>query len=665
MFSSNGSQVSASNAFIEDVFSTYTYAGQNSNQQIINNINTQYPANALIWIKERTGTSSADGRHILGTTSFGTNLQLCSNSTDGITPGQDGGINAFNTDGFTVKYAWNANESGSTYASWTFKATPKFFDIVAYTGTGSARTIAHSLGIAPGMIIVKATSTSGSWHTYHRSLGASYKINLNDTNSASASNGWNNTSPTASVFTLGGDGYAVNDIGVTYVAYLFAHNAGGFGLTGADNAISCGTVTGNGTTPNTFVYLGYEPQWILLKDYVDGGSWYIIDNMRGFPVTGGSHPVLLPNDSSAEIAGFDRAHPQATGFNLGNNDANTYIYVAIRRGPMRVPTVGTSVYNAIARTGTGATTSTSGVGFPPDLALLTSKDGGSYGYVAPFFDRLRGDTKFLISSSTASENTYSSIPFGMNGVTFPAGSEVNGSGNTYIDWYFKRAPGFFDIVCYTGDNVSTSYHDSTPRAITHNLKVVPEIVIIKCRSNASTDWPVNFYPTVPTPGAYPYTNHVKLNADSAHTDSSMFGQQDTHPNTTSTFTVGWNDSTNRTSRTYVAYLFATCPGVSKVGYYVGVGAGTAVTVDCGFAAGPRFVLVKGASGGGSWYVWDSTRGITGGNDPYLFLNSSAAEVTNTDYINTTSTGFQITSSAPGSGQALNALAVRYLFIAIA
>ena len=188
----------------------------------------------------------------------------------------------------------------------------------------------------------------------------------------------------------------------------------------------------------------------------------------------------------------------------------------------------------------------------------------------------------------------------------------------------------------------------------------PGIVIIKCRSTASTDWPVNAWPLA---GTTSYTGHLKLNTDSSNSDSSMFGYPNT--NTSSTFAVGWNDSTNRTGRTYVAYLFATCPGVSKVGFYIGAGAGTAVTVDCGFAAGPRFVLVKGANVGGGWYVWDSARGITAGNDPYLFLNTVAAQVVNTDYINSTGTGFQITSSAPGSGQSLNTYGYRYLFLAIA
>jgi len=107
-------------------------------------------------------------------------------------------------------------------------------------------------------------------------------------------------------------------------------------------------------------------------------------------------------------------------------------------------------------------------------------------------------------------------------------------------------------------------------------------------------------------------------------------------------------------------LFATVPGISKVGSYSGTGSN--VDVDCGFTSGARFVLVKRTDSTGDWYVWDSARGIVAGNDGYLLLNSNAAEVTSTDYIDPLSSGFTITSTAPA---ALNASGGSYLFLAIA
>ena len=96
--------------------------------------------------------------------------------------------------------------------------------------------------------------------------------------------------------------------------------------------------------------------------------------------------------------------------------------------------------------------------------------------------------------------------------------------------------------------------------------------------------------------------------------------------TSTTITLGGTAATyNASGATYVAYLFATCPGVSKVGNYTGNG--SSQTINCGFAAGSRFVLIKRTDDLGDWYVWDSARGIVAGNDPYLTLNTTAAEVT--------------------------------------
>jgi hypothetical protein len=126
------------------------------------------------------------------------------------------------------------------------------------------------------------------------------------------------------------------------------------------------------------------------------------------------------------------------------------------------------------------------------------------------------------------------------------------------------------------------------------------------------------------------------------------------------FTVDVGFRVNRSGSNLVAYLFATCAGVSKVGSYTGTGA--TQTINCGFAAGARFVLIKRTDSTGDWYVWDTARGIVSGNDSYLLLNSTAAEVTSTDYIDTYSAGFEISSTAPA---AINANGGSFIFFAVA
>lgn len=118
---------------------------------------------------------------------------------------------------------------------------------------------------------------------------------------------------------------------------------------------------------------------------------------------------------------------------------------------------------------------------------------------------------------------------------------------------------------------------------------------------------------------------------------------------------------NGSGDTYIAYLWATVTGISKVGSYTGTGSD--LNVDCGFSAGARFILIKRTdSSSDGWYIYDSARGIVAGNDPYVLLNSTNAEVTNTDYIDPLSSGFTVTSSAPAD---LNASSGTYIFLAIA
>jgi len=177
-------------------------------------------------------------------------------------------------------------------------------------------------------------------------------------------------------------------------------------------------------------------------------------------------------------------------------------------------------------------------------------------------------------------------------------------------------------------------------------------MIVKCRSNVIDGWMI-YSATLPA------SSKMILNRDYAELAGETTTWNSTRP-TASVFSVGTEANVNNSGYTYVAYLFATCAGVSKVGSYTGTG--TTQTINCGFTAGSRFVLIKRTDSTGDWYVWDSARGIVAGNDPYLLLNTTDAEVTGTDYIDTAATGFEISSTAPA---AINASAGTFIFLAIA
>jgi hypothetical protein len=291
---------------------------------------------------------------------------------------------------------------------------------------------------------------------------------------------------------------------------------------------------------------------------------------------------------------------------------------------------------AATRAATGGTSSTLAFtsNFPVDMFFQMDRNGAGLAQLVG--DRLRG-SNWLQTAATSAEFS-STWKFDSNKGVYPA--ETLSDTSQWGAEMFRRAPSFFDEVCYTGS--------SSTQTVTHNLGVAPELIIVKKRSGGTArGWAV--YPNDPL-------KRLILNSDvAASFDQSYWN--DTAA-TSSVFTVASSDAVNGSGFTFVAYLFATCAGVSKVGSYTGTDA--LQTINCGFTSGARFVLIKKTSGAGDWYVWDTARGIGSGNDPYLLLNTTAAEVTASNDIGPSSTGFEIPATS-----FLNVTGATYIFLAIA
>lgn len=640
--------------YIEDVFSTYLYNGTSATQTITNNIDLSGKG-GLVWIKMR----SAGYYPKLYDTSRGVNKAL-NTATDGAEATETNGITAFNSSGFTMGNSTYINDMSNIFASWTFREQPKFFDVVTFTTTGAAtQTINHNLLSAPGCIVVKDIANAGtSWMVYHRAIDASapqdYRIFLNLTSARNADNAWGNTAPTSTQFTVGG---SISGTASTYVAYLFAHNAGGFGLTGTDNVITCGTFsTDSGGASTAPINLGYEPQWVMTKNSSGGSAWRMFDNMRGMPV--GRYTALLQAQSySDEITNTNYCNPTATGFTVaGHEGLADFIYIAIRRGPMATPTSGTSVFDIQQYTGTQS--SNPGVArnitttIRSDVNITSAKTPGFD--IGVFFDRLRGCNKYIGSNSTNAEGTMpGSVAYEFwNNKYILGGYYLDYTGYQYVNYSLQRAPSFFDEVCYTGTGTSGQTNN-------HNLGVAPELIIFKERSAASSlGWPTVFgfsSTTITFQGLLNDTGATYQSSNVTYTSSSFIKAQPT----STLITIGDYSDVNSSGQTYVAYLFATCPGVSKVGSYTGTG--TLTTINCGFTGGARFVLIKRTNSTGDWYVWDTSRGMVSGTDPSLSLNTTSAE-SNANSVYTVTTGFQLLASPSAD---VNTSGGTYIYLAIA
>jgi hypothetical protein len=370
--------------------------------------------------------------------------------------------------------------------------------------------------------------------------------------------------------------------------------------------------------------------------------------MRGATVTNTDNGVLYPNTSQAEQQKGSHVFPTATGFAFTANEADinesgsTYIYIAIRRGPMKVPTSGTSVFDVDLTGNASAPSFTSA--FPVDLGFIFRRSGDDSWY---WVDRLRG------APSLSSNNTDAEASF----PTLGKFDYMNGYGSStsltnYTGWNFKRAPSFFDVVCYTGTGGAS-------QTFTHNLGVAPELVIVKNRSAAAA-WE-SLGTALSASQRQLYLNRTQAGVAVASGHLGWNGTDGAYKAPTSTLVYFGGDSdVGGSGLNYVAYLFATCAGVSKVFSFTGTG--SLQTINCGFTSGARFVLVKRTDSTGDWYVWDSARGISSSTDPYLLLNSTAAEVTSTNWVDTTSTGFQVTAA---SGNNVNINGATYIGLAIA
>jgi hypothetical protein len=220
----------------------------------------------LVWIKSRSAATD----NTVYDAQRGAQKRLETNQADAEVT-SDGGVTAFNSDGFTLGTLAQVNTNTATYVAWCWEESATYgFDIVLYTGTGSAQAVNHSLGAAPGFITAKdRTNGSTSWRTYHSALGATKYLNLQNTDSvATSAIAWNNTTPTSSQFTVGTD---LSTNTANFVAYLWAPIAG---------FSAFGSYVGNASTDGPVYNTGFRPGWVMLKNSTTGGEeWLIRDSV--------------------------------------------------------------------------------------------------------------------------------------------------------------------------------------------------------------------------------------------------------------------------------------------------------------------------------------------------------------------------------------------------
>jgi hypothetical protein len=292
--------------------------------------------------------------------------------------------------------------------------------------------------------------------------------------------------------------------------------------------------------------------------------------------------------------------------------------------------------------GTGAAQSIN-IGFQPDLVIVKSRsDAVSWRFV----DSARGATVQWQNPGSSAESTdlQGVTSFGATGFGLGTSVNYNSASNTYLSYCFAKLAGFFDIATYTGTGVSG-------RTVAHALGVAPELIIVRGRSTTSSS-----AVAYPGPLSSPATKFLTVSSNAAVSAAASVWNN-TAP-TSSVFSVGNSALVNQNTSTYVAYMFASQAGQSKVGSYTGNGSASGPSVACGFQ--PSFVMIKRTDTTGDWFMFDSVRDASPINTNSL-LDSTAVEATAAYDVTTGATGFQLTNAATS---ALNVSAGIYVFLAI-
>ena len=392
-----------------------------------------------------------------------------------------------------------------------------------------------------------------------------------------------------------------------------------FGESGDQNIIKCGSYTTDSDEDAT-IELGWEPQWVMIKRDASIGTnnWFIVDSIRGFenaqelPPNNASIRQLAANTNEAE-SNSAKLGLISTGFHSDNNGANKdFIYMAIRRPDPLVQKpveLGTDVFAMDA--GNGNTTQAFDSGFPVDFALIKEIAGSSS------WEACGRLVQGQYLNTNTNSNMQNSPPFSFDSITgwLSSGSAYD---SAYQSYMWKRGKGF-DVVTYGGNGVNA-------RPLVHNLNQSPQMIWIKNRTSAN-DWMV--WHKDLTSGT-----HLVLNSNSGESTSNTPGLGTV---SAISFNVGDFTAVNASNHNYIAMLFASVDGISKVGYFDG--SSSEKTVTTGFT--PRIIIIKKANGTGSWWVFDTLRNLgSSGNDKALFLESSVNQSALTaNYINTTGTGF--------------------------
>ena len=676
-----------------------------------------------------SGAHGSDCYKTISDTDMGVQKRYFATNSNGAMGTQTDAMQSFDSDGWTMgknlfmNEGMNDNTASSQNVAFTFRKQAGFFDMVTFTtGDGSNksanRRINHSLECKPGFIIVKNQTNTGNYYVYHKVQGRSQYAQMNQSGSFGGdTNFWGSDDPTTTDFGINETApwWVANS---TYSVWMWADgdDAGAkrFGK-GKDSEIVKQVVI-NGQ--NTLADVGWEPQ-MLLVGQDGGGNWLWFDYLRGWgSATESGMLTAYHGAGSASSSTGAETNNYEIGANVkgwwnGFFSQQQYC-LAIRRPDAKVGKW-VSTPNEVIHLHKGGEPETEN--FVLNTFLDTSNNPTGFGVQDMEFSMRRynnsciwmNTNRMMSGSSNPTGGIGNSVDYGysrwylkMNDNDYLAnapatlrnirydlnsplfgdphgppyirgsyippygwGNNSGGAGQNAVFYMFKRKPGFFDMLKYVG---AGSFVEPNLNNTPHALGVKPDLVIAKSIGNNTNYGSYGNYWGVWSRAAGDAGVH-DMRYNTAWINTSIIGTRHQMWDSTEgpgaeTMHIKQGLFNQSGVNGHFMYLFGNCEGVFHTGIYTGAGEGTPVDVtEVGFS--PRILMLRNISSTGAWWVYDTKRGFSSDNDPYLWWTDANAEVGGTDYVDPLSNGFQITSTAPGSGYKLNVSGEKVLYLAFA
>ncbi len=640
----------------EDYFNTKLYTGTGASQ----NITGLNFAPAFVWIKDR----SAANWHNVQDTIRGATKHSYTNAQNAEDTTSDG-LTSFNSDGFTIGGGGGFGNSGNNFVSWNWKgasssvtnnvgtitstvsASPESgFSVVKYTATGTiiTNTVGHGLTTKPSLIIQKGINSTSNWFPITDVIDGSVDyLMLNSTNTAADMSGiYANFSINDTTFT----NWYSNTSG-DIITYCFAN---------VDGYQRIGSYIGNGSNNGPFIYTGFEPAWVIIKNTNTAYRWYMLDNKRC--TTNPNNARLFANDSTAETTNSNILNFHTNGFSLITSDAEVnksgdkILFMAIAANPDTTAPTKANSFKTKIYTGTGSTHAITGLGFKPDFIWTRNRDTTDSSALVDSVRGIVSPAPYLASDANSANATSTNMPTSVqaDGYTITgAGGRTNTNGEDYVSWNWKAADHDRNLATINNDGNITSAvsanraagfsiityypNDTVGMTVGHGLSQAPQIVFSK-RLDSAQDWGV--YTNVSTGNTT--TNWLSLNDGDAYGAGSFMTL---NPTTLELPQTGafWSSA----SSSQIAYCYHSVTGHSSIGQYTGSGA-SGKTVTVGFE--PSWVLIKNATTTGlSWSIWDNQRSPSNPRNLAAWGDYAGGDYTQTNGLNFNSTSFELLNAA--------------------